>query len=255
MLSAMQTDVLAFHRFFGLDWSPRPIDLAPERKALRRSLIAEENSELWLAVSRFDMIETADGICDLLYVTLGTRVEFGLPPPPAIALRLRPSIAFPDAKIELPAFKQAFLRRIADLSLVLSATTASLSAIDSATENVARACCGLSAAFGLPFPLLWAKVHSSNMTKAERPAHGEGCPLTRDPETGRSQACICGAVLYREDGKLLKGRGFRPPDIAGILAAAGYVQPQASQDSGGTLFSEGPERPATVADVPAMRGK
>ena len=232
MLSAMQTDVLAFHRFFGLDWSPRPIDLAPERKALRRSLIAEENSELWLAVSRFDMIETADGICDLLYVTLGTRVEFGLPPPPAIALRLRPSIAFPDAKIELPAFKQTFLRRIADLSLVLSATTASLSAIDSATEAVARACCGLSAAFGLPFPLLWAEVHSSNMTKAERPTHGDACDIL----AGRP--CTCGAVLYREDGKLLKGRSFRPPDIAGILQRAGYVRPEAAQDVGSTMFVE-----------------
>ena len=232
MLADMQKDVLQFHRFFGLHYSSAPQDLSQERKALRRSLIAEENSELWLAVSRFDMVEASDGICDLLYVTLGTRVEFGLPPPPAIRLNPRPAIAFPSPKTELPGFKEAFTRRIALLARSL-ASPGSLADVDAATENVARACCGLSAAFGLPLQPCWNEVHSSNMSKAEKGDHSLDCNLPR----GLGQ-CTCGAVLYREDGKLLKGRGFRPPDIAGILAAAGYVQPQAAQDVGGAMFVE-----------------
>lgn len=232
MLNSMQSDVLQFHRFFGLNWPSRPQDISPERRSLRRSLIAEENSELWLAVSRFDMFNSADGICDLLYVTLGTRVEFGLPSPAAVKLHPRPAIGFPEKK-EMENAKSVFVRALSLLSLAL-ARGDKLSEIDHHTTQVARNAAALSAAFGLPLLPLWNEVHASNMTKAERDAHGEDCPLTRAPQTALSSACSCGAVLYREDGKLLKGKNFRPPALAPILAACGYVPPEAPH----TLFTE-----------------
>jgi hypothetical protein len=243
----MQSDVLAFHRFFGLYANTFPGPIPTERYALRRSLIAEENSELWQAVSRFDMPGAADGICDLLYVTLGTRVEFGFAGCAPVGLKPAPAIAFPEGKRVLQQYREAFARRLSALSKALSTTN--LSDIDGHTESVARACCGLAAAFGLPLQACWNEVHSSNMTKAELPEHGLDCALPR----GLGQ-CSCGAVLYREDGKLLKGKNFRPPALAAILAAAGYAVPVADKDTGGTLY-EGPERPATVSDIPAMRGK
>lgn len=235
MLNDMQKDVLAFHQFFGLPWNSQPANISEARRSLRRSLIAEENAELWQAVARFDMIETADGIADLLYVTLGTRVEFGFPLLAPLRLLPAQKIAFPDAKAIL-AYKLAFTRPLSRLARALSGPTMLLE-IDAATYEVARAALGLSAAFGLPIFPIWNAVHASNMTKAARPNHSDDCPLARE----HSQPCNCGAVLYREDGKLKKGAGFRPPDVAAILAAAGYRPPEAPKDVGGTFFEERPK--------------
>lgn len=236
MLANMQSDVAAFHKFFGLSPNTVPTDIPQDRRLLRRSLIAEENSELWIAVSRFDMIETADAICDLLYVTLGTRVEFGLSPPPAsFALNVSPTIAFPDTD-KLRSFKDAITRRMQTLSVALSVTLpdgyAPLGAIDDATFTVARSLCGFSAALGIPVIQCWNEVHRSNMTKAESDRHAEDCPLSWD-----AGKCTCVAILYREDGKILKGRHFRPPDLKAILEAAGYKRLVALRDDGAPLVA------------------
>lgn len=48
-------------------------------KALRARLMLEELGELLTASAMNDVEEIADGLADLLYVTLGTAVEWGLP--------------------------------------------------------------------------------------------------------------------------------------------------------------------------------
>lgn len=55
---------------------------------------------------------------------------------------------------------------------------------------------GTALEFGIPLERVWNEVQASNMTKV-------------DPETGK--------VMKREDGKVLKGPNFVPPDIEGIL--------------------------------------
>lgn len=45
---------------------------------LRKRLIDEETVELYDAMDAFDMIEIADGIADLLVVTYGTAVAYGM---------------------------------------------------------------------------------------------------------------------------------------------------------------------------------
>lgn len=50
-----------------------------ERVALRLDLIFEETQELVVAVSAYDIIEVADALADLLYVTYGAALEFGIP--------------------------------------------------------------------------------------------------------------------------------------------------------------------------------
>jgi predicted HAD superfamily Cof-like phosphohydrolase len=52
---------------------------------------------------------------------------------------------------------------------------------------------GTAAEFGIDLAPFWQEVHRTNMAKA-------GGPI-------------------REDGKRLKPSGWRPPDIAGVLAA------------------------------------
>lgn len=46
--------------------------------ALRMRLVTEEALELCDAIDKGDMVEAVDGIADLLYVTFGTAIAFGV---------------------------------------------------------------------------------------------------------------------------------------------------------------------------------
>jgi len=58
---------------------------------------------------------------------------------------------------------------------------------------------GTAHEFGIPIDEVFEEVHASNMSK-----------LGAD-----------GRPIYREDGKVLKGPNFRPPDIKGVLYGQG----------------------------------
>jgi predicted HAD superfamily Cof-like phosphohydrolase len=116
--------VADWHRAFGLPVLDKPTFPSETRVGLRINLIAEEVSELFAALNDRDIVEVADALADLLYVTYGMAHEFGIP-------------------------------------------------IDEVFEE----------------------VQESNMSK-----------LGED-----------GKPLYREDGKVMKGPNFRPPDIQSIL--------------------------------------
>lgn len=67
-----------FHKTFKAPVLPKP-QLAPENRAkLRVSLIQEELNELQEAITKGDLVEVADALCDLQYVLSGTVLEFGL---------------------------------------------------------------------------------------------------------------------------------------------------------------------------------
>jgi phosphoribosyl-ATP pyrophosphohydrolase len=59
---------------------------------------------------------------------------------------------------------------------------------------------GTSVAYGIPLDEIFDEVHLSNMSK-----------LGDD-----------GKPIYREDGKVLKGPRYRPPDVQSILQKYGY---------------------------------
>nr|WP_256463957.1 nucleoside triphosphate pyrophosphohydrolase family protein [Georgenia sp. TF02-10] len=59
---------------------------------------------------------------------------------------------------------------------------------------------GMALECGIPLDEVLAEIQASNLSK-----------LGAD-----------GRPIYREDGKVLKGPGFFPPDIAGVLARRGY---------------------------------
>lgn len=71
----MQEQIQEFHRKFG-----HPIGDTPKisRPELRMHLIAKEAGETLDAIEDGDMPAIADGLCDLLYVVIGTAVEFGI---------------------------------------------------------------------------------------------------------------------------------------------------------------------------------
>lgn len=60
---------------------------------------------------------------------------------------------------------------------------------------------GTALAYGIPIAKVWEEVHRSNMSKV-------------DPATG--------SIIKREDGKVLKPDTWSPPDVIGVLSAAGY---------------------------------
>jgi predicted HAD superfamily Cof-like phosphohydrolase len=70
-----QQDVAAFAARMG---HPRPLVPTWSRTGLRIHLIEEEADETCDAIAEGDWIGTIDGLCDLLYVTYGAAVEFGI---------------------------------------------------------------------------------------------------------------------------------------------------------------------------------
>jgi predicted HAD superfamily Cof-like phosphohydrolase len=67
--------VADFHRKFNV-----PIGTVPKisRPLLRANLIREEAAETITAIESNDIVEVADGLCDLIYVALGAALEFGI---------------------------------------------------------------------------------------------------------------------------------------------------------------------------------
>ncbi len=70
--------VAEFHQTFRHPIVAEPAIPAPERCALRVSLIAEELEELKEAIQQGDLVEVADALCDIQYVLSGAVLEFGL---------------------------------------------------------------------------------------------------------------------------------------------------------------------------------
>src|SRR6266705_135748 len=73
--------VTEFHRARGNE-PPLALNanLAPEVILLRLRLMTSELGELADAMHERNLVEVADGLCDLLYVTVGTALEYGLGP-------------------------------------------------------------------------------------------------------------------------------------------------------------------------------
>jgi predicted HAD superfamily Cof-like phosphohydrolase len=67
-----------FHAKFGVPVLDKPTIPHVKRCDLRTRLITEEAEELLYAIHTGNLPEIADGIADLIYVALGTALEFGL---------------------------------------------------------------------------------------------------------------------------------------------------------------------------------
>lgn len=67
-----------FHRAFEVTVRDTPEWPSPEDSELRLRLIAEEFQELRDAIAEGDMVAVADALGDLVYVTYGSAVTFGI---------------------------------------------------------------------------------------------------------------------------------------------------------------------------------
>ncbi|MDF0665317.1 MAG: MazG nucleotide pyrophosphohydrolase domain-containing protein [Nitrospira sp.] len=73
-----QAMVEAFHKKFEIVVRPVPTDLNEETKQLRVRLIQEEFDELKEAMAAGNLAAVAKEMADLLYVTYGTAVSYGI---------------------------------------------------------------------------------------------------------------------------------------------------------------------------------
>ena len=73
-----QTMVEAFHSRFDIQVRAVPTDLNDETKQLRVRLIQEEFDELKEAMATGNLAAVAKELADLLYVTYGTAVSYGI---------------------------------------------------------------------------------------------------------------------------------------------------------------------------------
>ena len=77
-MNRLQAQVAEFHKLYQVPMRTRPGFPPPDRIALRVSLIQEEAKEFREACEKRDFIEAADALGDLLVVTFGSALEFGL---------------------------------------------------------------------------------------------------------------------------------------------------------------------------------
>lgn len=80
MPKSLETMVREFHEKYGVEVRKMPEGQVPfDEFVLRGKLIAEESLELQGAMVRNDLVEIADAIADLIYVTAGTALTYGIP--------------------------------------------------------------------------------------------------------------------------------------------------------------------------------
>jgi predicted HAD superfamily Cof-like phosphohydrolase len=168
----------------------------PGLALLRIGLIAEELSETLAALRSQKTNEVADGLADLLYVTYGTAVSYGVP---VSDWPLEPDSAFTGivSASQAAQFAAAVMRPFETATAVMAGQFRP-ALLTSVLGNLCGIIADFAAGWGWPMDELFFDVHASNMTKT----------FAR-PEPGQKY----GAVNP-------KGPGYRPPATATIMAAA-----------------------------------
>lgn len=77
-MTQLLADVTAFHRAMNSPIGDEP-DIDFTRTDLRVSLLDEEVNELKMAIRNGEVVDLADALADIVYVTIGAAVEFGIP--------------------------------------------------------------------------------------------------------------------------------------------------------------------------------
>jgi predicted HAD superfamily Cof-like phosphohydrolase len=192
-----QDRVRAFHLAMHVAAPTAPIGLDEYPGDLRCVLIAEEVQELADAFERADVHEAVDAMCDILYVAYGAAVAMGEPlgrdHPTGPAQPPSGGVVFRAGDVD------AVSRRSREFAAAWAGRTrdAMLRALVQLVDDVHAT----AAHLGVDVRPFFDEVHRSNMAKLGGPV--------------------------RDDGKIQKPEGWRPPDIAGLYRTL-YGQPSAA---------------------------
>lgn len=78
-MHGLLSDVRAFHEACGVPVLTSPTVPPIERVQLRERLLIEEVHEFESASARADLVEVADALADIIYIAVGTALEYGIP--------------------------------------------------------------------------------------------------------------------------------------------------------------------------------
>lgn len=193
--------VAEFHRAFGQLVATQP--MLPDRslRDLRICLLQEEYDEYVAAEADDDLVEIADALADMVYIACGTAVSYGVAPddyePP-----------FVDDHPAVPILRDADLRAALsrmlakDFNAYLNAEASSdIDTIRDALLMLIACVYGTAFIYSIPLSDVLDEVHRSNMSKLG----------------------LDGLPIYREDGKILKGPNYTPPDITKVIYADAHL--------------------------------
>lgn len=79
MINKMILDVEAFHRATDTPVGACPCIPSDQRMEVRETLLVEEFDELMRGMANYDLTNIAQELVDLIYVTIGTALELGIP--------------------------------------------------------------------------------------------------------------------------------------------------------------------------------
>lgn len=182
--------VREFHETYDCRISDIPTIDVPE-KELRINLIVEEVHELDDALRADDLVETFDALLDIIWVTYGALLTFGLDE--YVDEDIEPaSIGSDEELVNLLMYESHKL----DIALMIFEN---INHTYSSLLRILELCYGAILRFGLPFQQGIEEVARSN----------------------RSKLGLDGKPIYREsDRKVLKGPNYSPPDLLRIINAA-----------------------------------
>jgi len=167
-----------FMKTFGQEVKTKPSFSTDKINKLRIDLIKEELDELQEAMKNNDLLEVADALTDILYVTYGAGHAFGIDSTDKIN-KLRIDLI----KEELDELQEAMKNN--DLLEVADALT-----------DILYVTYGAGHAFGIDLDKCFDEVQNSNMSKLD--------------ENGKP--------IYNDAGKVMKGPKYFKPDLSKFIS-------------------------------------
>lgn len=191
MLQTNYDKVLEFHQIFG-----HPINQSRGffHKELRYKLIAEELQELAEAIAASDLVEIADALGDIIYVTYGAAITFGMdlddPPYPVDAEFL--GQAHSSYNLLLSGYGLSLAQLLQE-----GLDNDDLYDVEVILGTILTSAIGAGDVLGIPLDEIVTAIHRSNLTK-----------LGAD-----------GKPIYNDYHKVVKGPNYLPPteDIKRLL--------------------------------------
>lgn len=159
----MIDDVTAFHRRFGChigDYAAPKIF----NGEFRAKFLIEETGETARALDAEDAVEIIDGLCDTIYVAIGSGIEFG------IDLSYVPfeHIDEPAPSMELIDNKRTWaaqIETVGELAAHVIREGRSIDVVRGELESVLRTCNAALLTWGLDVRPFWDEVQRANMEK------------------------------------------------------------------------------------------
>ncbi len=219
--------VREFHEAFELDINDElykdVFDKNPKLVTLRKDLIIEEVEELRVAIQNKDEIETIDALADILYVTYGAGVSFGIINLDAL---VRPN---KNDIVNFSNFNMHSLDTEVD-NLQKAINNKNIEEVRDALENILYVvyCIGLSK--NIDLDIAFDLVHKSNMTKlcytkeeaaltvvSYRIKYKKKESPYDSPSYKKSSDDKYWIVYNKSTGKILKSMNYKPVSFTSML--------------------------------------